>query len=212
MKVAVSATGPSLDDQVDPRFGRCQCFIIADADSTAFEAVPNASAGAMSGAGIEAAQTVVSRGVQAVITGQVGPNAYQVLTAAGIRIFTGASGTVREAIGKFKRGELSEAANAGPAGLGMGRGGGMGRGMGRGGGMGRGMGRGGGMGRGMGAGGFPAEPLAQAPFGGVPMESPPMSRQQEISLLESQVESLQRELERVRKRLGELRESPRNEG
>ncbi len=192
MKVAVSATGPSLDDQVDPRFGRCQCFIIADADSTAFEAVPNASAGAMSGAGIEAAQTVVSRGVQAVITGQVGPNAYQVLTAAGIRIFTGASGTVREAIGKFKRGELSEAANAGPAGLGMGRGGGMGRGM--------------------GAGGFPAEPLAQAPFGGVPMESPPMSRQQEISLLESQVESLQRELERVRKRLGELRESPRNEG
>jgi len=208
MKVAVSATGASLDDRVDPRFGRCQCFIVADVDTTAFEALPNTSADAMSGAGIEAAQAVARRGVQAVITGQVGPNAYQVLSAAGIGIYTGASGTVREAIGKLKRGELSEAAGPGPAGPGMGAGMGMGRGMGRGGGMGRGMGRGGGMGRGMATGGRQSAPPAQVPFGEIAMGSPPMSREQEMSILESQMENLQLELERVRRRLSELGESP----
>jgi predicted Fe-Mo cluster-binding NifX family protein len=159
MKVAVSAAGPSLDSPIDPRFGRCQYLLIVDSESLDFEAVENPAVMAPGGAGIQAAELVASMGAGAVITGNCGPNAYQVLSAAGIDIFVGASGSVHQAIEAYKRGELQ--ATPGPSvgpysgiepgmggGMGRGMGGGMGRGMG--GGMGRGMG--GGMGRGMGGG------------------------------------------------------------
>jgi len=73
-----------------------------------FEAVPNMASGATGGAGIQAAQTIASKGAKVLITGNVGPNAYQALSAAGIKIVTGAFGTVREVVEKYKRGELSE--------------------------------------------------------------------------------------------------------
>ncbi len=107
MKIAVSAMGDTLDAQVDPRFGRCSYFIVAESETTSFEAIPNMAAGAMGGAGIQAAQTLTSKGVKAVITGNVGPNAFQTLSAAGIEVIVGASGTVREAIEKYKKGELN---------------------------------------------------------------------------------------------------------
>ena len=142
MKVAVSATGGSLEAHVDPMFGRCPYFVIVNTDTMEFEAIPNISSGAMSDAGIQAAQTVLSKGVKAVITGSVGPNACQALSAAGIRVYVGAFGTVQDAVESFKSGRLQEAAVSGPMGAGIGRGMGMGRGMGKGRGMGRGMGRG----------------------------------------------------------------------
>jgi predicted Fe-Mo cluster-binding NifX family protein len=74
-----------------------------------YEAVQNASQYAPHGAGIQAAQTIVSRGVQVVLTGNVGPNAYQVLSSVGIKIVIGVTGTVREAVAKYERGELKEA-------------------------------------------------------------------------------------------------------
>ncbi len=107
MKIAVSAIGNTLDAQVDPRFGRCSYFIIADSETMNFEAVPNMAAGAMGGAGIQAAQTMASKGVKVLITGNVGPNAFQTLSAAGIEVVVGASGTVKEAINKYNNGELS---------------------------------------------------------------------------------------------------------
>jgi predicted Fe-Mo cluster-binding NifX family protein len=145
LKVVVTATGENLDAQIDPRFGRCQYFIIVDVDSMKYEAVQNESTMASGGAGIQAAQSVAGMGVEAVITGNVGPNAYQTLSASGIRIVTGAVGIVRDAIEKFKKGELGNtSAPTVPGHFGMGGGGG--RGMG--GGMGRGMGGGMGGGRG----------------------------------------------------------------
>lgn len=108
MRVCVSATGDSLDAPVDPRFGRCPYFIIVNLETMRFEAVPNVASGAMSGAGIQAAQIITSKGVKVVITGNVGPNAFQALSAAGIKILTGAYGTVKEAIEKYERGELKE--------------------------------------------------------------------------------------------------------
>jgi len=107
-KLAVSATGESLDAQVDPRFGRCAYFVLVNSETFAFEAIPNTAAGAMGGAGIQAAQTVAEKGVKVVITGNVGPNAFQALSAAGIEIATGALGTVREAVSKYNDGELQE--------------------------------------------------------------------------------------------------------
>jgi predicted Fe-Mo cluster-binding NifX family protein len=106
MKICVSATANSLDAPVDPRFGRCPYLIIVDSETMQFEAVPNVASGAMGGAGIQAAQTIASKGVKVLITGNVGPNAFQALSAAGIEIVSGAYGTVREAVEKYKRGEL----------------------------------------------------------------------------------------------------------
>jgi predicted Fe-Mo cluster-binding NifX family protein len=137
MKVAVSATSPTLDAQVDPRFGRCQYFIIADPETMEFESLENSAATAGGGAGITTAQAIAGKGVAAVLTGNCGPNAYQVLNAAGIKVITGLSGSVREAIANYKAGKLKASSQPSvPGHFGMGGGTGMGRG-----GMGGGMGR-----------------------------------------------------------------------
>ena len=141
MKICITSTGPSLDSEMEPRFGRCQYFLFVDPETMALEALENPNIGASGGAGIQSAQLVANKGVDALITGQVGPNAFTTLQAAGIKILTGASGKVREVLEKYKNNELSSFAQ-GPtvqAHFGMGRGGGMGRGMGRGMGMGRGF-------------------------------------------------------------------------
>ncbi|MCW3992007.1 MAG: NifB/NifX family molybdenum-iron cluster-binding protein [Candidatus Bathyarchaeota archaeon] len=106
MKVAVSSTGRNLESAVDPRFGRCPYFVVVDTETMAFEAVPNTSVGVPHGAGIVAAQLVASLGAKAVLTGNVGPNAFSALSAAGLQVLTGVSGSIREAVERFKRGEL----------------------------------------------------------------------------------------------------------
>lgn len=94
-----------MDSEVDPRFGRCRYFIIADTETLQFEAVENTSAVASGGAGISAAQMVAGRGVKVVLTGNCGPNAYEVLSSTGIEVITGVYGKVKDAIEAYKRGE-----------------------------------------------------------------------------------------------------------
>ena len=106
MKICVTSEGGSLDSKVDLRFGRCQHFIIVDTDTLEFEAVRNPNIESTGGAGIQSAQLVASKQVKAVLTGNVGPNAFQTLQAAGIEVFSGASGTVKEVIQQYKKGEL----------------------------------------------------------------------------------------------------------
>jgi len=136
MKIAITARGNDMESELDPRFGRCQYFIIVDIETMEFKAFPNDSAMASGGAGIQAAQSVSGMGAEVVITGDVGPNAYQTLSAAGIRIITGASGTVKSALEMFKSGALNET-NSPTAGSHAGMGGGRGQGMGQGRGGGR---------------------------------------------------------------------------
>lgn len=132
MKICVSAVAGGLDAQIDPRLGRCPYFIIVDSETMQFEAVPNVASGAMGGAGIQAAQIIASKGANVVITGNVGPNAFQSLLAAGVRVVTGAYGTVRQAVEKYKKGELKETHASTVGGhFGMGMGTGRGRGGGR---------------------------------------------------------------------------------
>ncbi len=113
MKIAVSAQNGSMDAQVDPRFGRAKCFIVIDAETGGFSAHDNAiNLNATQGAGIQAAKNVADLGVRGVITGHVGPKAYATLSAAGIEMYTGASGTVRDALEAFRAGKLSKAEKA----------------------------------------------------------------------------------------------------
>lgn len=105
-KVAVSSSGTDLSSNIDPRFGRCNYFLIVDTETMEFEVVSNTAVGAAHGAGIQAAQLVSSKGAVAVLTGNVGPNAYGALRASSIEVIPGVSGTVEEAVGRFKRGEL----------------------------------------------------------------------------------------------------------
>jgi len=191
MKIAVSATAPGLDAEVDPRFGRCQYFIIVDPQSMEFEALDNSNAMAAGGAGISTAQMIAGKGAEVVLTGNCGPNAYQTLSAAGVQVITGVSGGIKDAIEAFKGGKFQSSSQP-SVGNHYGMGGGMGPGMGMGKGMGRGMSRGMGRGMGMGPGIMPqAAPQALSP-------------EQEIEMLKSQAQMLGQQLNEIQRRLEEL--------
>jgi len=218
MKIAISATGPGLESEVDPRFGRSQYFILVELETMQFETLKNPNPESPSGAGIGTAQLICDKGVETVITGKIGPKAHQVLSAAGVRMLTGASGRVGNAIERFKEGKLvGEAAlEEGPA---MGAGGGMGRGVksGSGGGRGMGQGMGRGMGRGMGCGGGRGMGMGMGPGrgdGGRPLrdwEAEPWSDggitpngQDELAVLRQQAGMLADELTGLLKRIEQM--------
>jgi len=146
MRIAITSVGKELDSNLDPRFGRCSYFLIIETDDLSFEVFENENAALGGGAGIQSAQFVASKGAQAVITGNCGPNTLQTFTAAGVQVYVGQAGPIKDIVNKYKNGELTPTTeanaplHAGAGGMGMGRGKGMGRG--------RGIGGGGGMGGG----------------------------------------------------------------
>ena len=206
MKIVVSAQGESLEAPASPLFGRCPTDVFVDGETMRFEAVPNPAMTQGGGAGIHAAQFVAEKGGQVVLTGNVGPNAFDVLRAAGIPGYLVPAGSVRQAVEAFKAGQLqplgganvgAQAGMGGGAGFGAGRGMGRGMGQGMGHGMGRGMGRGGGMGRGrgMGSGFQPATPVEPAP------EEPTKS---ELLQLQETLKSLRQKLAETMARIEKL--------
>ena len=110
MKIAVTSTGKTLDSQVDQRFGRTAYFIAVDTETMDFSVIENESAAAAGGAGISSAKVVIDAGAEAVLTGNCGPNAERTLTAAGIKLYIGVTGTVAEAVELFKSDELTQSA------------------------------------------------------------------------------------------------------
>jgi predicted Fe-Mo cluster-binding NifX family protein len=109
MKVAVTSTGSTLEAAADPRFGRCATFVLVETDDMSIESVRNESGERGGGAGIQSAQLMAQKGVKAVLTGNCGPNAHQTLRAAGIDVYVGCSGTIREIVELFKSGQLRAA-------------------------------------------------------------------------------------------------------
>jgi predicted Fe-Mo cluster-binding NifX family protein len=192
MKVAVSASSPDLESPVDPRFGRCPYYLIVDPETMEFEAVENPHVGASSGAGIQAAQLVAQKNVEAVLTGSCGPNAFQTLKAAGVKVIVGVTGTVSEAVRKYASGaDYREAIGPDvPAHYGMGRGAGIGRGRGR--------GMGGSQGMGLRDPSFPPDWPGQAPGPGR------MLPEEELEGLKKQAEDLRRHMDRVSERIAAL--------
>ena len=133
MKIVVTANGQGLEAPTSPFFGRCPWYVLVETETLECETIANPAQSAAGGAGIQAAQYLVQQGAQAVISGNVGPNAFQVLRAAGIPVYLSAEGTVRQAVEGFQAGQL-ESANAptAPSHIGLGgRGHGGGRGRGR---------------------------------------------------------------------------------
>jgi len=146
-----------------------------------FEAINNSSLDAMHGAGIQSGQLMSSKGVTVVITGSVGPNAHQTLTAAGIQIFQTGAATVAQAINAYKKGQLQPITQIGPSHAGMGGGVGMGRGM--------------GMGREMGIGTGVTTP---------PPAPTVQSKEQKVQELKMQAETLSGQLEDIKTKIDEL--------
>jgi len=206
MKIAVSSSGNNLESKIDPRFGRCAYFVIVETENMDFEVFDNESIALGGGAGIQAAQFVASKGAKVILTGNVGPNAVKTLSAAGVAIFVGQNGTVREALERYKGGDLQSTSTANVAdhhgmgdgsvavnsGSGVNVGSGMGGGMGGGG---RGMGGGG---RGMGGGGGRGMGGCGRGMGGAPQgtvsQSAPISREEELKRLKDQVNQLQEQI------------------
>ena len=112
MKIAITSTGAKLEDKVDPRFGRCHYFILFDTETNKFEAIENTGAQGMGGVGIQSGHIMADKGVKVVLTGSCGPNAFQTLQAAGIKVITGVNGTVQEAIDKYKSGDYKTISQA----------------------------------------------------------------------------------------------------
>jgi len=195
MKLAVSSNGDNLDARLDPRFGRCAFFLVVNSDDMSFEAFNNESAAQGGGAGIQAAQFLASQGVDAVITGNCGPNAMQTLSAAGVELFAGQAGTVKEVVERFKKGNFRPATEATvDSHFGMG----SGIGLGRGGGVGRGIGGGRGQGCGM---GMPDTGVAKR------MGSSIQSKDQEMEDLKQQAGRLNQKMKEVISRINRLENS-----
>ena len=113
MRIAITSTGKDLESNIDPRFGRASYFVIVDPDTMEFEAVENTqNLNLPQGAGIQAGKTIIDNQVGVLISGHCGPKAHKVLKAGGVKIMTGASGCVADAVSQYKNGELQLAEEA----------------------------------------------------------------------------------------------------
>lgn len=209
MKVAISAAGRDLESLIDERFGRCRYFIIVETADMGFEAVENTYADLPTGAGIQAASLLASKGVGTILTGNCGPNAMRVFAQTNIRIVSGQHGLIKDALVPFKNGlpKALSSANipnksgassttpdqefrhremniAGGRGMGGGRGLGGGRGMG---GCGRGMGMGGGAGMGR----------RRGTAGSIGSQNTPglLPEREELAQLQKRVDALRKQIE-----------------
>lgn len=108
-KIAIASNGKTLKSQVDPRFGRCFYFLIVDSETEEFKVLTNTADSMPRGAGVSAAQLVVDQKVEAVIAGNFGPKAVNVLSQSGVNILPVSGKTVKEALKDYREGKLKPA-------------------------------------------------------------------------------------------------------
>jgi len=107
MKVCFSSQGDNLDSEIDSRFGRCKYFVVADTKTKKFSSIQNPHISSRGGAGIQSGQLVAEQKVKVVLTGNIGPNAFHTLQEAKVDVVTGVTGTIRDALEKYIKGELT---------------------------------------------------------------------------------------------------------
>ena len=103
MKIAVSAEEPSLDSEIGEDLGHSPYFLVVDTETMEFEVVENEAATWDMGAGMKAADIVISLGVEALVTGAIGMHGYSRLSEAGIMVASEDEGSIRDLVGAFKR-------------------------------------------------------------------------------------------------------------
>lgn len=119
MKIGISSTGNGMDSMLDARFGRCSCFVIVDTDTNESRYIDNAARTASGGAGISAAQEMINNDVEAVITGNMGPNAFNVMNNTDIKVYRCGTVPIKTAVQLFKDAKLQQIVESGPAHAGM---------------------------------------------------------------------------------------------
>jgi predicted Fe-Mo cluster-binding NifX family protein len=109
--VAISANGRDLDAGVEPRFGRARFFILVDPVTQEWEPFDNlANISSLQNVGVLTAKNLTqNRVVQAVVTGNCGPKAFDELQRAGVKVYLNAQGTVRQALNSLRLSELEQA-------------------------------------------------------------------------------------------------------
>ena len=115
MKIAISSEGKTIDNSLDTRFGRCEYFQIHETGSENILILENKGHVATGGAGIAAAQQIIDEGIDIIITGSLGPNAFELIDKAGIKAYKCDSISVKAALEKYNKGELLELKEAGPS-------------------------------------------------------------------------------------------------
>lgn len=120
MKIGVSSTGKEIVSILDPRFGRCNYFIIYDADNEAIKPIENKGQMSGGGAGIAAAQQIIDEGTDIIITGNLGPNAFNLFKTAGIKVYKCGEIKVKAALELLKEGKLEELTESGSSHPGVG--------------------------------------------------------------------------------------------
>jgi predicted Fe-Mo cluster-binding NifX family protein len=113
MKLVITSEGESPQSSVDPRFGRAKFFVVMDTETQEVTAIQNTvNLNATQGAGIQAGKTIVELGIKSLITGHVGPKAFATLQAGNVEVYTGATGTVADAVAQLKNGQLKKVSSA----------------------------------------------------------------------------------------------------
>jgi predicted Fe-Mo cluster-binding NifX family protein len=115
MKIAISSTGKTIDNPIDTRFGRCEYFQIYDTESENVSILENKGHVATGGAGIASAQQIIDKEIDVIITGSLGPNAFELIDKAGIKACKCHGISVKSALEKYNKGELLELKEAGPS-------------------------------------------------------------------------------------------------
>ena len=108
MKICIVTTGPNLESEVSPVFGRAPYLLFFDLETGKFKSIPNPAFQGRRGVGVEVAQAIVSEGAQSVISGNFGPNALNALRISRIKTYIAAGLTVKEAIDRYRKGQLKE--------------------------------------------------------------------------------------------------------
>jgi len=113
MKVAITAQGQELSSLTDLRFGRAKWIHVVDTETGEHQVRDNeVHLNLPQGSGIQTGQNVANLGVEAVITGNVWPNAFRTLNAAKIKVFLAVQQTVEQALTAFKEDRLQEIGQA----------------------------------------------------------------------------------------------------
>lgn len=110
MRIAISATGKTVADQVAEVFGRCDYFVIIETKDKQIEkteVITNDNTGQMSGAGMATAQLMAENKIDVVVAQNIGPRALDVLKQFNIAIYQG-SGIIKEVVQKYLDGQLKE--------------------------------------------------------------------------------------------------------